>query len=87
MSEGDPWLLWCEEVLLRGKSHPDGYPAAAFHATPIEPGEILQETLYPTFHASILVSATLSAGGHFNYIQTRWGRANRRLSASSRPST
>lgn len=73
MKEDDPWLLWSEGILLRGKSHPDGYPTAAFYATPIDPGEILKESLYPNFRASILVSATLSSGGHFQYIQSRLG--------------
>lgn len=73
MDEGDPWLLWCEAILLRGKTHPDGYPTAAFHATPIDPGEILRESLYPNFQATILVSATLSTGGKFGYIQSRLG--------------
>ncbi len=73
MQDGDPWLLWCEGILLRGKAHPDGFATAAFHATPIEPGEILKESLYPNFQSSILVSATLSTGGQFNYMQTRLG--------------
>lgn len=75
LQEGAPWLLWCEEVMIRSRSHPTGVRSAAFHATPLEPGRILNEKLYPHFESSILVSATLSTGGDFSYAQERLGTA------------
>lgn len=73
LEKGAPWLLWCEDVFLRTRSHPSGIRSAAFHATPLEPGRILNKKLYPHFESSILVSATLSTGGDFSYTQERLG--------------
>jgi ATP-dependent DNA helicase DinG len=73
MPEDAPWLLWCEELVTRGKSAAEAAATAAFHATPIEPGEILREKLYSHFETNVLVSATLSTGGDFAYTQARLG--------------
>lgn len=68
-----PWLLWCEEAAVRTKSPTETHRTAVFRATPIDPGEVLKERLYPAFGGTVLVSATLSAGGDFAYIRERLG--------------
>ncbi|MCG3199355.1 MAG: putative ATP-dependent helicase DinG [bacterium] len=73
MPEDAPWLLWCEELAQRGRGLAETSASTAFHATPIEPAEILKEKLYPRFESTILVSATLSTGGDFRFVADRLG--------------
>ncbi|MCA9415862.1 MAG: hypothetical protein KC917_06315, partial [Candidatus Omnitrophica bacterium] len=86
MAPSSPWLLWCEEILPRSKSPTEVQGTAAFYATPIEPGEVLQEKLYPYFETTVLVSATLSTGGDFSFSQSRLGVEEGRGDTLSLPS-
>lgn len=81
-----PWLFWCEEISTRSKSLLEPTRTALFHATPLEPGEILNERLYGAFEASILVSATLSVSGDFSYSRRRLGTWGDRSGEVSLPS-
>jgi ATP-dependent DNA helicase DinG len=60
----DPdWLNWYE----RHKK------SLHLHASPLDISRELQQTLYQKVPNVILTSATLSTGGHFDYIRTRLG--------------
>lgn len=86
LDDGDPWLLWAEELVPRSKSLVETAATAAFHATPIEPGEILDEKLYPAFETTTLVSATLSTAGDFGPIQSKLGALGPKARTESHPS-
>jgi ATP-dependent DNA helicase DinG len=47
------------------------------HASPIEIGNALRTSLYDKISGTVFTSATLSAGGSFNYFKSRIGLANR----------
>lgn len=87
LEEEAPWLLWAEELVNRSKALIEaGSATAAFHATPIEPGEILDEKLYPAFETTALVSATLSTAGDFGPIQSKLGARGARVRTETHPS-
>lgn len=51
-----------------------GYDSSiALHAVPLHVGRLLEETLFATKESVVLTSATLSAGGSFDYIRERLG--------------
>jgi ATP-dependent DNA helicase DinG len=43
------------------------------HASPVEVGELLQESLYEKVRSIVFTSATLSSGGRFEYFKSRLG--------------
>ncbi|HKQ07486.1 MAG TPA: ATP-dependent DNA helicase [Blastocatellia bacterium] len=48
------------------------------NATPIDVSGILEERLFARVHGAVLTSATLAAGGNFDFIRTRLGIADAR---------
>jgi ATP-dependent DNA helicase DinG len=57
------FVYWCEK---RGRG-------VFLHATPIDVSGILEEKLFSTTHSAILTSATMTAGGEFDFIRKRLG--------------
>jgi len=81
-----PWLLWCEEMVPRARGAFESPATALFHATPVEPGDLLREQLYEAFESNILVSATLSVAGDFSYVRQRLGTSGDATREVSLPS-
>ncbi|HSE97087.1 MAG TPA: helicase C-terminal domain-containing protein, partial [Blastocatellia bacterium] len=65
------FVYWCEK---RGRG-------VFLHATPIDVSGILDERLFSTVHSAVLTSATMTAGGKFDFIRGRLGieHANERV--------
>ena len=59
----DTFVYWCER---RGRG-------TFMHATPIDVSGILEDKLFSEVHSAVLTSATLTAGGNFEFIKSRLG--------------
>ncbi|MCP4680712.1 MAG: ATP-dependent DNA helicase [Desulfobacterales bacterium] len=70
MTPRDPnWLTWYEKRKR----------ALVIHASPLEISERMNELLYKKIQSTVFTSATLSAGGSFNYIRSRLGLSENTL--------
>ncbi|HXG93327.1 MAG TPA: ATP-dependent DNA helicase [Blastocatellia bacterium] len=67
-SDEPGFVYWCEK---RNR-------AIFIHATPIDISGILEERLFSNIQSAVLTSATLTAGGSFDFIKGRLGIANAR---------
>ncbi|HOP26973.1 MAG TPA: ATP-dependent DNA helicase [Candidatus Sabulitectum sp.] len=66
---------WCTYITGRGRN-------GAFRCVPVNPGPLMRETLYGSFPAVLLTSATLTSGGSFAYSDSLLGipeEAERRI--------
>jgi ATP-dependent DNA helicase DinG len=71
--KGDAAPVFVRWIEKRPARRPGGDPQVALCAAPLEVSEMLSRDVWPQLGGVVLTSATLAAGGSFDYLSTRTG--------------